>query len=207
MAWRATARHPLVWGAVPSSSLTPDRRARIAALHSATHHSAFRYLLVGLGMFALDFGLLVFLFDVLGMPLWLATATAFWSSVGVNFALQRRFTFRAAGPVGTAAWRYGALLAANSVANVLVIELFERTGLGYAVGKVTVTVLQAAWNYLAYRHWVFVSPGSEPRATTRKARHGRAGGVLAMWQDGVAEGQEHTNPRGGTPDDGPPAGS
>jgi putative flippase GtrA len=133
-----------------------------------SRHSAFRYLLIGGAAFFVDLGLLALGYRVLGLPLWLATGLGFWGSFAFNFTLQRRLAFGGVMPTGTALWRYGALLAVNTVANIVVVEVFERTGLGFATGKVVVTVAQTVWNYLAYRYWVFgrggktIAPGGSP---------------------------------------------
>ncbi|WP_171905270.1 GtrA family protein [Cellulosimicrobium cellulans] len=125
-------------------------------------HSAFRYLLVGGFAFLLDLGLLTLAYRVLGAPLWLATAFGFWGSFAFNFTLQRRFAFGGAMPTGPALWRYCVLLGVNSLANILVVGLFERLAWGYATGKVAVTVAQTIWNYFAYKHWVFAGHRTAP---------------------------------------------
>ncbi|MBO3083858.1 GtrA family protein [Cellulomonas fengjieae] len=122
--------------------------------------SAVRYLGVGGLSFLIDLGLLALVYRVVGAPLWLATAAGFWGSVFANFWLQRRFAFGSDLPAGHALVRYGALLLVNTVINVVVVEWFQRAGLGYATGKATVTAAQTVWNYVLYRLWVFPRPGA-----------------------------------------------
>jgi putative flippase GtrA len=136
-------------------------------VRAVLEHSAFRYLLVGGVAFLLDLGLLALTYRVLGAPLWLATAVGFWGSFAFNFTLQRRFAFGGATPTGPALWRYCVLLAVNSLANILVVGVFERLAWGYALGKVAVTVAQTVWNYFAYRYWVFA--GGPAAATSKDA--------------------------------------
>lgn len=138
------------------------------------HHSAVRYLAVGGVAFVIDLGVLTVCYDGIGMPLWVATGTGFWASFFFNFFVQRRFSFGGTGAgVATSFWRYGALLAVNTVVTMAVVEAFERGGPGFTVGKVVVTVAQTIWNYFAYRHWVFVArPDLEPDpAPERLADH------------------------------------
>lgn len=124
-------------------------------LSVALGHSAFRYLLVGGSAFVIDLGLLTLAYRGLGLPLGVSTAVGFWGSFLFNFGLQKRFAFGDASPTGRSLWRYGALLAINTVINIVVVDLFERLGWGFALGKTVVTVAQTVWNYFAYRHWVF----------------------------------------------------
>lgn len=126
-------------------------------------HSAVRYLVIGGGAFLLDLGLLTLAYRGIGLPLWLATQIGFWGSFAFNFTLQHRFAFGGVAPTGRALWRYVLLLAVNSLANVVVVELFERLGWGFVTGKFTVTVLQTVWNYFVYRYWVFGAPSSIDR--------------------------------------------
>jgi putative flippase GtrA len=129
-------------------------------------HSAFRYLLVGGTAFLIDLGLLSLTYRVLGAPLWLATGVGFWGSFAFNFTLQRRYAFGGLAPTGSALWRYGVVLAFNTVVNMVVVEVFERLGWGFALGKLVVTAAQTVWNYFAYRYWVFdrVAPRDEALA-------------------------------------------
>ena len=120
-------------------------------------HSVVRYLIVGGCSFLIDLGLLAFCYRIVGMPLWLATAAGFWTSFFFNFFIQRRFSFGGAGRVGASLWRYAALLGANTIITIVAVELSERSGIGFAVGKTLITVAQTIWNYLIYRHWVFAA--------------------------------------------------
>ncbi|MFJ4107262.1 GtrA family protein [Oerskovia enterophila] len=118
-------------------------------------HSAVRYLGVGGAAFLLDLGLLTLAYRVFGAPLWVATGIGFWGSFAFNFTLQRRFAFGGQTPTGRALIRYCVLLGVNSAINILVVELFERAGWGFATGKLAVTAGQTVWNYFVYRYWVF----------------------------------------------------
>lgn len=141
-------------------------------LRALLQHSAVRYLAVGGVAFGIDLGVLTLCFTVIGTPLWVATATGFWTSFFFNFFVQRRFSFASSGAVHRSFWRYGVLLAVNTVVTVVVVELFERSGLGFTAGKVVVTVAQTVWNYLAYRHWVFAAPsGAGAERTAERPTH------------------------------------
>ncbi|WP_129339762.1 GtrA family protein [Cellulomonas endophytica] len=131
--------------------------------------SAVRYLLVGGLSLVVDVGLLTLLYEVVGTPLWLATLVGFWTSVVVNFLLQRA-AFRSGAGLAGSAWRYGVLLGANTVVTVLVVDGAEAAGLGYAPGKLAAVALTTVWNFFLYRGWVFpAAPSSLPVAGTAPA--------------------------------------
>lgn len=103
---------------------------------------------------AVDVGLLVLLAEVVGLPLPVATATAFLASVGVNFGLNRLLA-GGTGLLGRQVQRYALLLAANLVLTVLVVSGAEALGLPYVLAKGAVVAASTLWNYLLYRRWVF----------------------------------------------------
>jgi putative flippase GtrA len=126
-------------------------------------HSFPRFLVVGGLSFLVDLGLLALGYEVLGLPLWVAAQGGFWGSLAVNFTLQRALAFPGGRPAAASLWRYGALLVANSLVTVLLVQVGEWSGIGYAAGKVAATVMTTLWNYALYRWWVF-APGRVPAA-------------------------------------------
>jgi len=126
-----------------------------SAFRAGRFHGPVLYLVVGGSAFVVDLGLLVVGRDVLGWPLPVASATAFWAGLLVSYVLQRTVTFRSSSTTWHSAYRYAALVAVNSLATVLVVEAADRIGWGYVVGKFLATALTTVWNWFAYRHWVF----------------------------------------------------
>lgn len=118
-------------------------------------HSAIRYLIVGGLSFAVDFGLLVLLREVFHWDVGIASATAFLTSLVFNFLLQRKFSFESTHRTHVSMIRYGLLVAANTAATVLIVQLLTPTPLGYMGGKVISTAAMTIWNYFLYQHWVF----------------------------------------------------
>jgi putative flippase GtrA len=131
-------------------------------------HSAIRYLIVGGLSFAVDFGLLVFLHEVFRWEVGPATATAFLGSLVFNFAVQRKFSFQSAHRTHVSLIRYGLLLAANTLATVVIVQLLTPTFLGYMGGKVISTCAMTVWNYFLYQHWVFGKAQAPHPAETPK---------------------------------------
>jgi putative flippase GtrA len=121
-------------------------------------HSALRYLVVGGVAFLFDFGLLALLSQVIGWPLWLATSVAFLASFALTYTLQRVVTFGSRAPHGSSLAKYAALVAFNTVASVIIVELASYSMLGWAGGKVLATVATTIWNYFIYRYWVYAHP-------------------------------------------------
>jgi putative flippase GtrA len=133
----------------------------------AWQSSMVRFLVIGGTAFVIDLGLLIVGRDVLHLELSLATALAFWISLVFSFLMQKYFAFSSSVSILSSAWKYGLLLAVNSVATVLIVSAFEALGPGYIVGKFVATALVTAWNFFAYKHWVFRAPAAgEPVAVT-----------------------------------------
>ena len=113
------------------------------------------YLAVGVLSFAVDFGLLLFLRQVAHEPLWLAGTAGYWTSIVVNYGLNRMVSFRGR-VVGRASFlRYGALLAVNWLTTVLLLDLAQSLGISYLVGKILAVGVLAVVNFVLYSRWVF----------------------------------------------------
>ena len=121
-----------------------------------TRGSLLRFIGVGVVATAVDFGLLTFLHGLLGWDVVLSAVLAFLAAFGVNFSLNRRWTFRADGtaPAGQLV-RFTTLVAANTVVTGLGIGVLTSHGVGYLVAKCLLTAVIVAVNYVVMRTWVF----------------------------------------------------
>lgn len=144
----------------PREQEAPDPRSARGMLRRLANASLVRFLFVGGLSFALDLGLLVFLHEVLGVELWIATPTAFLVSLVFNFLLQRIFTFQATNHRGVSALKYILLVVVNILVSDLIVTGFDALGWSYMFGKATSTILTTVWNYFLYRHWIFKSTES-----------------------------------------------
>lgn len=126
-----------------------------SALDTVLQHSLFRYLVIGVMSFAVDFGLLVAFYEGIGTPLWFATSAGFWGSLFFNFFLNKIVAFRAARRTHVQLLRYGVLLGVNYVATLALVGGAAAVGLGYEVGKLSAVAAMTLWNYVLYRVWVF----------------------------------------------------
>ncbi len=105
---------------------------------------------------AVDVALLVVLVEGLAVPVSLATAVAFGTSVVVNFGLNRLLV-HGGGSTDLAGHvrRYLLLLGANGVLTVIVVSAAEQAGLPYLPVKLGVVAASTCWNFVLYRRWVF----------------------------------------------------
>lgn len=124
---------------------------------SRLDHGVVRYLLVGGSAFLVDLGLLALFHEVLGWPVWSATAVAFLLSFAYTYTLQR-VAFRSERTHGTALLRYTILVVVNTAATAALVELMSATPLGWVGAKVVTTALTTVWNFFIYKYWVFATP-------------------------------------------------
>jgi putative flippase GtrA len=127
-------------------------RQKFAALTGST---AVRYLFFGGIAFLVDFGLLALGYQVIGLPLEVATGCAFLISFFFTYAIQRAFAFRSETPHGRSLVRYAILVGFNTLATILIVWLVDSSALGWGAGKVIATLVSTVWNYFAYRYWIF----------------------------------------------------
>jgi putative flippase GtrA len=113
------------------------------------------YLMIGGLSFVVDAGLLVLLSGPLGRPVWLAATVGYWTSVLVNFGLNRRTMAIAPGRLRGQSVRYGVLLAGNYAFTLLVLYVGVAFGVPVIVAKCVALGLCTVVNYLLYRRWVF----------------------------------------------------
>ncbi len=142
------------------------QHSRIRALSSTLYrNTAARYLVIGGLSFVIDFGLLFLLHELADWPIWLATAIAFLASFAFNYSLQKAFSFSSSAHHGRALAKYVALVIINTVATTAIVSLLDRFENGWEIGKILATILTTAWNYFAYRHWVFSDANRGGRRT------------------------------------------
>lgn len=142
--------------------MATDDRARTPGLFArAWGSSAVRYVVVGAFCFIVDAGLLWVLYDIVRLPLAVATPIAFLASFGVTYTLQRMVAFSSDARVAPSVGRYILLVAFNTLATTAIVWGIDALGVGWLGGKVVAVVATTVWNYFAYRYWVFASPKSK----------------------------------------------
>jgi putative flippase GtrA len=117
-----------------------------------------RFVLVGGISAGVDAGLLWLLHGGFGVWLPAATFTGVVSSFGVNFLLNRGWTFGSGAPAGAQLLRYLLLAGTNWLVTVLAVTGLVALGLHYLVARFLVLGVMTVVNFLSYRAWVFRDP-------------------------------------------------
>jgi putative flippase GtrA len=89
------------------------------------------------------------------LPLAAATTLAFCCAFVVNLTLNRIFTFRVSGPMGRQGARLLVLCGLNYVTTLAIVVGLSHIWGAYLASKTIATVFNAAFNFFAYRRWVF----------------------------------------------------
>ena len=114
-----------------------------------------RYLGIGVLSYVVDAGLLVLVTGPLRGPVWLGATVGFWTSVVLNFALNRLVFSDRDGTVVAHSVRYGVLLGVNYLVTLGIVDLGVAKGFTPIVPKTVAVALTTSWNFLLYRKWVF----------------------------------------------------
>lgn len=114
-----------------------------------------RFGVVGALVSAIDIAALWVLRAEAGLPLAAATTLAFCCAFVVNLTLNRIFTFRVSGPMGRQGARLLVLCGLNYVTTLAIVVGLSHIWSAYLASKMIATVFNAAFNYFAYRRWVF----------------------------------------------------
>lgn len=122
-----------------------------------------RYVLVGAAAFTLDYAVFWMLWQLVSVDYLLANAAGMSAGFVLSFMLNRQYTFAPAVASSSGASMGGPLLrfaAANLVslvlASVVLSLLVQGVGVRADWAKIGVSALVPCWNFLLYRHFVFV---------------------------------------------------
>jgi putative flippase GtrA len=128
-------------------------------LGRAAFRSSFvKFLIVGGLSLTVDAGLLYLLHGRLGMWLPPATAISFLAGFVVNFTLNRQWAFASSsdGSLRSHFLRYAALVAANLLVTVALVQAITSLGVLYLVAKVVTTGCISIANYFISKRWIFI---------------------------------------------------
>lgn len=115
----------------------------------------------------------LFVLDALSVPVELSGALSYLTSMGVNYVLQRSFTFRTTKSHGQAAWRFvavhGIAMAVNSALLSLGVRVF---GWPLLAAQLMALVVVTAWTYTGLARFVFGETPADDGASGAGAERG-----------------------------------
>lgn len=104
----------------------------------------------------MDIVLLIFLKEIMGLSLPIATSIAYWTSIGYNFCLNRWWTFSAneEKQLHEHAALYLVLLGFNYLFTVIFVSMVGQI-IYYGLAKIIATGIQISWTYPTYKYLIF----------------------------------------------------
>jgi putative flippase GtrA len=147
--------------------LDENRASHFDTVHDSIliYRSLIRFALSSMACAILDLGLFGLLVSVLGMGIFatvaIATIAGRMTSGALNFALNRRWSFRATGDARAQMMRYIALFTMQMVASMLLVSLFGFLPVPLVIVKVFVDSALFVISYFAQRNWVFRAADGE----------------------------------------------
>lgn len=122
------------------------------------YQSASRFLAVGVTSLGIDYGLLLVLYRLFGVPLVMATTISYLVGLCANFLLNKYWTFdapRGAKHSTRQAVLYTVLVGFNLICINIFILWMEKLHIGPEISKPIATAVLTAVNFVAYQKIVF----------------------------------------------------
>jgi putative flippase GtrA len=136
-------------------------------------HQFGRFVVVGLLATGLQYAILVFCVQALGLRPALGSGLGFALSAGVNYILNHRFTFRSGRAHLSAIWRFIAVAGIGLLLNIGLMEvLVERWRVQYMLAQLVVTAITLLWNFAGSAFFSFVNPDSDRTVAVREGGAG-----------------------------------
>ncbi|MBN2885132.1 MAG: GtrA family protein [Chromatiaceae bacterium] len=126
-----------------------------------------RFGLVGALATALHYVLLIALVQLAGWSALAASSLGFSLSALLNYALNRRFTFRSRRAHGEALPRFALVAASGLALNALLLAALIEVGAHYLIAQVLATALVLLWNFSLNHRWSFREPSARAPARLR----------------------------------------
>lgn len=118
-----------------------------------------KYLVAGAVSWMFDYGTLLLFYYVFNLEIGVATTTAFFIGLVVNFGLMKYWVFDDSPRHKQAAFFQGGLYIVLTGFNLLVtniiVLLFSHKGIGPEISKIFATALIVCWNFILYRKFIF----------------------------------------------------
>ena len=124
-----------------------------------------RFLLVGAGVTALDYLVMIAAVQGLGWNSVVAAGLGFCVGSLANYLFNRHYTFRSRTPHATAMLRFLVVIGIGLLLTLLLMHWFTaRWGLPYLAARVLTTGLVLFWHFAGNAFWSFAHPRGDPPA-------------------------------------------
>ena len=122
-------------------------------MDKANFYEIIRFCLVGGGSFLVDYSLLYFCTEYIGMNYLYSSAVSFTVSVIVNYWLCVKFVFPGAGRQGKkqVTLFVGSSIVGLGLNQLCMWVLVEQFALYYMIAKIAATIVVTVWNYIMKR--------------------------------------------------------
>lgn len=141
--------------ALPSDAPLAAADANKAAT-SGSRSELLGFVMIGVLSYVVDAGLLWLLSGPGGVDVRIAATVAFWTSVLINFTLNRwLFHQSAGGGLRRHTARYAILLGINYFVTLAGLSAAESAGMNIIIAKTAIAAVISVWNFVLYRVWVF----------------------------------------------------
>ena len=127
-------------------------------LHFRLSKSLQKYLYVGAGAFAMEYGSFYLMYEVLHIPLIIANSGSFGLGLLTSFLLNRFWTFSTKEYSKKAAHQFGfyvTLALINLVLTNLIVEWLGHMGFNPKYGKLVAMIVTSLWNYMLFKVIIF----------------------------------------------------
>jgi putative flippase GtrA len=115
-----------------------------------------RFAMVGALCAALQYLLLAAGVEWLEMDAVVASVLGYLASAGVNYLLNRRYTYASGASHARLVWRFVTVLAVGLALNALFMALLQGyLHWQYILAQLFATAVTLLWNFCAHRHWTF----------------------------------------------------
>ncbi|WP_203863048.1 GtrA family protein [Plantactinospora mayteni] len=150
-----------------------DHHRRLLAV--VWDHRFPRFAALAAAGFTFDLTTLALLNRYTPLPSPTAVTLAFWATYALNFALNRRFAFRANDrPVGPQLARFVPQVLGDYLLTLTAVLALQAIGVPLVAARIIAGGTNLVFNYVLYRWWTFRRSGSR---TPRSSMSANAGGV------------------------------
>jgi putative flippase GtrA len=121
------------------------------------HMSAQFAIFAGVGALAtaVQYLILVVLVQLVGLQPAMASSVGFVFGAAVNYALNRRITFRSREPHVVAVPKFAVVASAGLLLNGAVLSALLAEGIFYLIAQVVATGVVLCWNFTLNRLWIY----------------------------------------------------